>query len=112
MRDPFQAWPVTAVAVAQLVLPVLLDRLGGSAVVTEGELDALSERYGGGVSVSRPRSARSSGGWRSSQRVLCHRSRRSPESAESFGSMTVSKSALAVREPDFWAGIGIPLDRW
>ena len=39
-------------AITQLVLPVLLDRLGGTVTVSEDELAALEQRYGGGVAVT------------------------------------------------------------
>jgi hypothetical protein len=48
-------------AITQLVLPVLLDRVGGSATVTEDELAALEQRYGGGVAVTARRL--SEGSW-------------------------------------------------
>jgi hypothetical protein len=52
MRDPLQIRRGTMEAITQLVLPVLLDRVGGSATVTEEELAALEQRYGGGVAVT------------------------------------------------------------
>lgn len=51
MKDPFKPKTPTIVTVANAVVPVLLDRLGGSAVVTQGEHAALVERYGGRVGV-------------------------------------------------------------
>jgi hypothetical protein len=39
-------------AITQLVLPVLLDRVGGSITVSEDELVELERRYGGGVAVT------------------------------------------------------------
>ena len=52
MGDPMRRSVVTTEAITQLVLPVLLDRLGGSVTVTEDELAALEGRYGGGVAVT------------------------------------------------------------
>jgi hypothetical protein len=52
MTDPIRRGVVTIEAITQLVLPVLLDRVGGSATVTEDELTALEQRYGGGVAVT------------------------------------------------------------
>jgi hypothetical protein len=52
MRDPIRRGVVTMEAITQLVLPVLLDRVGGSVTVTEDELAALERRYGGGVAVT------------------------------------------------------------
>jgi hypothetical protein len=52
MSDPIRRGVATMEAITQLVLPVLLDRLGGSATVTEDELAALEARYGGGVEVT------------------------------------------------------------
>jgi hypothetical protein len=52
MRDPFQRRPATMEAITQLVLPVLLDRVGGAVTVTEEELSAIERRYGGGVAVT------------------------------------------------------------
>lgn len=51
MRDPFKPTSPPMVKIANAALPILLDRLGGSATVTEAELLALSERYGGRVGV-------------------------------------------------------------
>ena len=55
MSDGVRRGVATMEAITQLVLPVLLDRLGGSATVTEDELAALEERYGGGVVVTASR---------------------------------------------------------
>jgi hypothetical protein len=52
MADPVRRGTVTIEAITQLVLPVLLDRVGGSATVSEDELAALETRYGGGVAVT------------------------------------------------------------
>jgi hypothetical protein len=62
MRDPFQRRPATMEAITQLVLPVLLDRVGGAVTVTEDELAALERRYGGGVAVTARKL--SEGSWR------------------------------------------------
>lgn len=61
MRDPVRRGVVTMEAITQLVLPVLLDRLGGSVTVAEDELAALERRYGGGVTVTASRLA--DGSW-------------------------------------------------
>jgi len=55
MSDPMGRGVATMEAITQLVLPVLLDRLGGSVTVTEEELLALEARYGGGVVVTASR---------------------------------------------------------
>jgi hypothetical protein len=60
MRDPVGRGVVTMEAITQLVLPVLLDRAGGSVTVTEDELVALEQRYGGGVAVAARRLAEGS----------------------------------------------------
>ena len=60
MSDPIRRGVATMEAITQLVLPVLLDRLGGSATVTEDDLKALEQRYGGGVAVTAQRSAEGS----------------------------------------------------
>lgn len=52
MQDPFKPKRDPMVAIAHAAMPVLLDRLGGLATVSEVELVALSERYGGTVAVS------------------------------------------------------------
>jgi hypothetical protein len=52
MADPIRRGVVTMEAITQLVLPVLLDRAGGTVTVTEDELAALEQRYGGGVAVT------------------------------------------------------------
>jgi hypothetical protein len=52
MADPIRRGVVTMEAITQLVVPVLLDRLGGSVTVSEDELAELEARYGGGVAVT------------------------------------------------------------
>lgn len=51
MQDPFKPKRDPMVTMANAVVPVLVDRLGGTVTVSEIELAALSERYGGAVGV-------------------------------------------------------------
>ncbi len=50
MPNPF-AKKVDLRMVADLGLPVLLDRFGGSIVVGQGDLDAVARKYGGAVGI-------------------------------------------------------------
>jgi hypothetical protein len=51
MDNPFKPKTDPMVAIAHAAMPVLLDKLGGSATVSVIELAQLSERYGGAVAV-------------------------------------------------------------
>ncbi len=51
MHDPFKGRD-PMLAIAHAAVPILVDRLGGTVVVSEIELAALSKRYGGSVGVS------------------------------------------------------------
>jgi hypothetical protein len=51
MQDPFKPKKDPMVEIAHAALPVLIDRLGGSATVSVVELAELSERHGGAVAV-------------------------------------------------------------
>jgi hypothetical protein len=51
MKDPFERPGDRMVKVANVALPVLVDRLGGTVTVTAAELVALGERHGGAVGV-------------------------------------------------------------
>jgi hypothetical protein len=51
MRDPFERRQDPMVLIANAALPVLLDRLGGSATVTEQDVAALTAKYGGHMGV-------------------------------------------------------------
>ena len=51
MKDPFKTPKEPIVLIANAALPVLLDRLGGTATVSDIELAAIAERYGGSVGV-------------------------------------------------------------
>jgi hypothetical protein len=52
MDNPFKRKPDAMVAIAHAAMPILVDRLGGTVTVSEVDLAALSERYGGAVAVT------------------------------------------------------------
>ena len=50
MRNPFR--PNVLELVTQMGMAVLIDRLGGSVVVSQADRDGLAVRYGGAVGVA------------------------------------------------------------
>ena len=51
MRDPFERRQDPMILIANAALPVLLDRLGGSATITDEDFAALEAKYGGHMGV-------------------------------------------------------------
>jgi hypothetical protein len=51
MRDPFDRDSHPFVAATNFMLPVLVDRAGGTVTVSEREVDELRARFGGTVAV-------------------------------------------------------------
>lgn len=51
MRDPFKPTKDSRVVIANAAVPNLLDRLGRTATVSDIELAAFADRYGGSVGV-------------------------------------------------------------
>lgn len=49
MKDPFS--PDLLSAIGRAVLPVLLDRVGGSIVFSQVDFDAVANKYGGALEV-------------------------------------------------------------
>jgi hypothetical protein len=47
MKDPFEQKGALMVAIAEVAVPVLPDKLGGTITVTEADLTSLGERLGG-----------------------------------------------------------------
>lgn len=52
LENPFEPKPDVMTLMAHAALPVLLDRAGGSATVSQGDQVRLQEKYGGPVGVA------------------------------------------------------------
>ena len=52
VQDPLKNPMDQEIAIARVALPVLLDRLGGTAIVGVAEMESLGKRFGGVIAIS------------------------------------------------------------